>query len=119
MAKLADVINMSYDNRKAKMQIQQKLMETPMFRKYDSIEDVEMEMLEAAMQKLCNKFPICMSYILFNPKNSPAYFSLMIKETDKHQHLITIYSKTIREALEKFIVYSYYYCKKNYMEGQG
>jgi len=117
MAKLKDIVNCDYSDRKSKQLIQEKLMELPFFAKYEDIEDVKFDQLEAAMMKLMRKFPILLSYILFNNMNEPHFYSVMIKETEQNQHVITIYAKTLREAFEKSLLYSYHYCKKRYMEG--
>lgn len=97
--------------------LQEKLLELPFFVKYEDIEDVKFESLETAMLKLSKKFPIQIAYIMFNPNNDPPYYSMMVKETKTHKHLITVYAKSLREGYEKCVLYCYHYCIRNFTDG--
>lgn len=116
MAKLSDLINCNYDDSKLRTLLQDKLLDLPFFAKYDDMSDVKFESLEAAMRKLSMKYPVQIGYILNNVSNDPPFYSFMLKETENHSCILTIYARSLREGFEKSILYSYHYCKKHFME---
>lgn len=63
--------------------------------------------IETAVGKMAKKYPITLAYIMFNHDDN--YCSMMVKRTDNHKHLITIYGQTLQEGMAKVAIYMFGY----------
>jgi hypothetical protein len=114
--KIKDIPALDYRHPASKQEAQNKLLELPFFKKYDDVEDISFEKLEAAMIKLQKKYPVRLSYIMSTMNNDPPSYSLMMKHEATHAHITTVYATSLREGYEKALIYGFHYCKKFFSE---
>lgn len=114
--KIKEIPSIDYRVEGNQLLVQKKILELPMFKKYNKIEDLTFERLEAAVLKLQKKFPIYLGYIMTNAKNDPPCYSLMIKHATEHAHITTVYATSMREGYEKVLLFGYHYCMKYFKE---
>lgn len=107
---------LDYRDEKHKDLAQRKLMKLPFFAKYYDYSQITLEMLEKAVKKIEKKYPVMLSYILADGRNIPGLYSIMLKNSETHDHITSIYCMTLREGFEKVVLYLYYYCQKHFEE---
>jgi len=86
---------------------------------FEDREKVNMSDLEKLVAKHEEKYPIMLSYIMPTPKVSgdPKYYSFMVKTSDTHEHVDTIYALSMFEGFAKVLLLMYSWSKK-YKDGK-
>lgn len=79
-------------------------------------DSVTLEDIEKAIKKMQKKYPIKLAYISISEgddvdEEPPYYYSCMIKRTDDHKHVKTVWGVTLFEALAKVAILMYGYIK--------
>lgn len=94
-------------NREA---LQEALSKLPFF----SEDNITTDDIEKAIKKMQKKYPIKLAYISSvtgdqDEEEPPYYFSCMIKRTDNHVHVKTVWGVTLHESLSKvaLLMFSY------------
>lgn len=100
--KLSQILSLDLRNDGALETLNEALYKLPFFKDETSI---EIEAIETAIKKMQKKYPIKLAYININTTDDedepPYYYSCMIKRTDDHKHVKTIWGVTLYEAMAK------------------
>lgn len=84
------------------------LMQLPFFSGKDTVTTDE---IEAAIKKMQKKYPIVLSYITTsagaNDDEPLVYYSFMVKRTDTHVHVKTVWAMSLNEGLSKVALLMY------------
>lgn len=97
------------------------LFKLPFFKEYKKAPTTDQ--IESAIKKMQKKYPVQLSYINTAPganDDEPLlYYSLMVKRTDNHQHVKTVYAMTLFEGLAKVALLMYAFIQKLKSEEAG
>lgn len=65
--------------------------------------------IEKLVLKVQKVYPLTVAYIMRNDD----YYTLMLKRSDNHEWLQTIYARSMFEGFSKSLIFMYSYIKKN------
>ncbi len=116
--KISEILFIDARKEGALEAIHEALYKLPFFNDKISITTDE---LEEAIKKMQKKYPVMMAYITTSPganEDEPlSYFSFMVKRTDNHAHIKTVYSMTLHEGLAKVVLLMFGFIQKLKNEG--
>lgn len=104
--KISKVISLDCKTKENRKILIETVANLPLF----NDKDVNVNTLEKAINKMSNKYPIILGYMLRCQDSS--YWSAMIKETNHHECVKTIYGESIFEVFLKATLFMYVYIKK-------
>ena len=109
MLKLKEALQLDFRVKGSKNAMIEMLQTLPFF----SVQEPTMDGLEAAMQKMQNKYPVSLSYIMRGPDRDN-YYSFMIKRSDNNEWIHTVYARSMFEGFAKTVLVMFGYIKKNF-----
>lgn len=105
--KISQVLNLDLRNEGAMEELQASLSKLPF--PTDTVEQ-----LERAVSKMQVRYPLRLAYIMpiIGDDDEPLItYSFMVKRTDNHAHVKTVYAKTLYEGVAKTALLMYAYIK--------
>ena len=109
--KISEVIKMNCTSPDKKEILKNTLLKTPFF-KGKSPEDIHVEDLEYALRKIVSRYPITLGYVMPSFTSEEFHYAFMLKRSDTHQWLDTIYALDLFEGYAKSVLYAYAFTRK-------
>lgn len=111
--KAKDLIMMDARKEGVSEKMLELLYKMPFFK--DSV-DITTDMLEIAIRKMQKKYPVRLAYISTitpaDPEEEPeTYYSFMVKRTDNHVHIKTVYGITLFDGLARVAILMFGFIK--------
>ncbi|MCX7924153.1 MAG: hypothetical protein N3B21_19415 [Clostridia bacterium] len=116
--KLSEILQLDLREPGNKDELRKALYKLPFFK--DEAEGElfpEVEALESALWKMQKKYPVLLSYIMPGSVEE-AYYSFMIKRTDTHEWIKTIYAQSMFEGFGKTTLFIFAYIN-NVLKKEG
>lgn len=89
------------------------LMKVPMIQRIEKEwQEINTDDLDKLVYKIVNNYPIIMGYIQM-VNDDKIHYSIMIKHSETHEWLCTVYSISLFEGYAKTLLFMYAYIKKN------
>lgn len=105
--KVSEILIMDMRNKGSQEILDEALMRLPFF----SEDSITTDDIETAIKKMQKKYPIILSYITTsagaNDDEPLVYYSFMVKRTDTHVHVKTVWAMSLREGLAKVALLMY------------
>ena len=110
--KISSIVNLDCNVEANKEVLYSYLLKLPFF-KNKTVEYITADRLESALDKICSKYPVCLGYIMKHNRETAdlPHYSFMLKTSNEHVHIITIYSLTLYEGLAKIVLYLFAYTR--------
>lgn len=117
--KVSQLIGLDCAKKENKKVLYESLLKLPFF-KDKEVEDITADDLENAINKISKKYPVKLGYILSHGIDvvDIPHHSFMLKTSNTHEHLTTIFALTLYEGLAKTVLYLFAYVKNNYGGGK-
>lgn len=113
--KIIEVIGLDCSKKENETLVYKAALSLPFFKNSD-LESLDATMLEGAIKKMQDKYPIMVGYIFCSKNSKFPHFSIMIKHSENNAMLGTIYALCLKEGLAKVAIFEYDYIK-NYLKG--
>lgn len=116
--KISKLISLNCANAENKKILYDSLLRLPFFKNKESSSDITCDELEIAYNKICKKYPVMIGYIMSHgiATSDISHHSFMVKTSDTHEHLTTIFALSLCEGMAKTTMYLYAYVRNKYKD---